>query len=64
MARTTAVVEEVEAREGAVAEAADAAAAAAVARIRLYLEKAKKVRVNLMSIIFNQFNRAVQNFLI
>ncbi len=33
---------EVEAREGAVAEAADAAAAAAVARIRLYLEKAKK----------------------
>jgi hypothetical protein len=42
MARTTVAAEEVGAREGPVAEAADAAAAAAVARIRLYLEKAKK----------------------
>ncbi len=39
MARTTVAAEEVGAREGAVAEAADAAAAEA--RTRLYLEKAK-----------------------
>jgi hypothetical protein len=44
--------EEVEAREGEVAEA--------VARIRLYLEKAKKVRVHLMSIIFKQFTVIVR----
>jgi hypothetical protein len=42
MARTTVAAEEVGAREGAVAEAADAAAAAAGARTCLCLEKAKK----------------------
>jgi hypothetical protein len=62
MARTTAGSEEVGAREGVVTEAADVAAAVAVARIRLYLEKAKKVRVHLISIIFKQFNRVVRKF--
>jgi hypothetical protein len=42
IARTTVTAEEVGAREGPVAEAADAAAAAAGARTRLCLEKAKK----------------------
>ncbi len=45
MAGTTAAAEEVEGREGAVAEAADAAATAAAARTRLYLGKAEKVKV-------------------
>jgi hypothetical protein len=42
MARTTVAAEDVGAREGAVAEAADAAAAAAESRTRLCLKKAKK----------------------
>ncbi len=42
MARTTVAAEEVGAREGAVAEAADTATAAAEARTRLYLEEKKR----------------------
>ncbi len=48
MAKTAVAAEEVGAREGAVAEAADVAAAAAGARTRLCLEKAKKARVHLI----------------
>jgi hypothetical protein len=55
MARTTVAAEEVGAREGAVAEAADAA----VARTRLYLEKAKSESA---SSFLNTFFRAVQKF--
>jgi hypothetical protein len=52
---TTAAVKEVEAREGAAAEAADVAAAAAVARTRLLKKKTDKSDIASDSNYWNPF---------